>query len=126
MGYALPITVVMTDMECGKCGIQFSVPETWRAEKQKTGAGWYCPNGHNRVYRESDEEKARKALAEERERHKSTLARLNEAQEAERKAQAEMKRIKRRASAGVCPCCNRTFQQLAKHMKTKHPDHGVD
>jgi hypothetical protein len=25
---------------------------------------------------------------------------------------------------GVCPCCNRTFQQLARHMKAKHPGYG--
>ena len=125
MGYALPITVQMADMQCGECGIQFAVPETWRAEKQRTGAGWFCPNGHSRVYRESDEEKAKKALAEERQRHANTLARLNEAQTVERNLQAEMKRMKNRAAAGVCPCCKRTFQQLARHMKSKHPDHGA-
>ncbi len=125
MGYALPVTVQMTDMQCGECGIQFAVPESWRAEKQRNGKGWYCPNGHARAYRESDAETAKKALAEERQRHASTLARLNEATAAESKAQAEMKRLKKRASAGVCPCCNRTFQSLARHMKTKHPDHGA-
>lgn len=30
-------------------------------------------------------------------------------------------RLRKRASAGVCPCCNRTFSQLARHMQTKHP-----
>jgi len=125
MGYALPVTVQMTEMACGECGIQFTVPEDWRAEKQRTGNGWYCPNGHSRVYRESDEERMRKALAEERQRHASTLARLNEAEASERKAQAEIKRIKKRTAAGMCPCCNRMFQQLARHMKTKHPNHGA-
>lgn len=24
--------------------------------------------------------------------------------------------------AGMCPCCRRTFKQLAEHMKSKHPD----
>lgn len=24
--------------------------------------------------------------------------------------------------AGVCPCCNRTFSQLSRHMQSKHPD----
>lgn len=124
MGYALPVTVQMTDMTCGKCGIQFAVPEEWRAEKQRTGEGWHCPNGHARVYRESDVEKAKKALEDERKRHANTLARLNEAEAAERKANAEIVRMNRRASAGVCPCCNRTFKQLARHMKTKHPNHS--
>lgn len=123
MGYALPVTVTMTDMECGECGIQFSVPETWRAEKQKTGKSWYCPNGHSRVYRESDADAAHRLLAAEKQRHANTLARLNEAEAAEQRATKELKRVKKRVLAGVCPCCNRTFQQLARHMKTKHPNH---
>lgn len=31
-------------------------------------------------------------------------------------------RIKNRVKHGVCPCCQRTFRQLAAHMKSKHPD----
>jgi hypothetical protein len=30
--------------------------------------------------------------------------------------------IKNRVGRGVCPCCNRTFQNLMGHMKTKHPE----
>lgn len=33
-------------------------------------------------------------------------------------------RTKKRGGHGVCPCCNRTFQQLARHMKSKHPDYA--
>ena len=32
-------------------------------------------------------------------------------------------RQKKRAAAGVCPCCNRTFKQLARHMERKHPNY---
>jgi Asp-tRNA(Asn)/Glu-tRNA(Gln) amidotransferase A subunit family amidase len=32
-------------------------------------------------------------------------------------------RIRDRVGAGVCPCCNRTFKQLARHMQAKHPDY---
>lgn len=112
----------MTEMTCSKCGIVFTVPETWRAEKQATGDGWYCPNGHCRVYADSDAEKYRKLLEQEKQRHQKTLSRLNEAEAAEQKVSKELSRVKKRVSAGVCPCCNRTFQQLARHMKTKHPE----
>lgn len=118
MGYAQPVTVKMTDIECGGCGIVFAVPEKWRAEKQRTGDGFYCPNGCNRIYKESDVEKANKALKAERARHATTLARLNEAKSA-------LTKSKKRASAGVCPCCDRTFQQLARHMKCKHPEYAA-
>jgi hypothetical protein len=69
MGYALPVTVQMTDMECGSCGITFAVPEEWRAEKQKTGKGWYCPNGCQRVYKESDVDRLKRQLHQPRAPH---------------------------------------------------------
>jgi Fe-S oxidoreductase len=31
-------------------------------------------------------------------------------------------RIKTRVANGVCPHCNRTFQNLARHMASQHPD----
>lgn len=32
-------------------------------------------------------------------------------------------RIKNRIGNGVCPCCKRTFTNLARHMKGQHPDY---
>ena len=125
MGYALQVTVEMTDMDCGECGIQFSVPETWRAEKKRNGGVWFCPNGHSRIYAESDAQKYKKSLAAEKERHLNTLARLNESKEAKKKVSRKLNRVEKRVNAGVCPCCNRTFKQLAAHMKNKHPDHKI-
>jgi hypothetical protein len=46
---------------------------------------------------------------------------------AERRRRAEKAaktKIKNRVAKGVCPCCNRTFQNLADHMKSKHPDYA--
>ena len=36
----------------------------------------------------------------------------------------QLTRAKRRISKGVCPCCNRTFQNLANHISEKHPDYS--
>lgn len=30
--------------------------------------------------------------------------------------------IKKRVQGGACPCCNRHFVQLERHMATKHPE----
>jgi chemotaxis response regulator CheB len=35
---------------------------------------------------------------------------------------AQLTKTKKRVANGVCPCCNRTFKQLARHMKAKHPE----
>ena len=37
-------------------------------------------------------------------------------------AAKEAKRLNRRAKAGVCSKCHRTFKQLSRHMKSKHED----
>jgi len=47
--------------------------------------------------------------------------------EAQRRAEKAAKtRIKNRIGNGVCPCCNRTFKDLASHMKCKHPEYASD
>jgi uncharacterized small protein (DUF1192 family) len=33
-------------------------------------------------------------------------------------------RTKKRVAAGVCPCCNRTFENLARHMAGEHPGYA--
>jgi hypothetical protein len=37
-------------------------------------------------------------------------------------AKGNVTKLRKRAAAGVCPCCNRTFLALQKHMAHKHPD----
>lgn len=57
---------------------------------------------------------------------KQQLARAEEEMQAERLraelAEKKATRVMKRAQRGVCPCCNRTFQNLAQHMKSKHAD----
>jgi hypothetical protein len=31
-------------------------------------------------------------------------------------------RIRNRVANGVCPCCNRTFADLHRHMASQHPE----
>lgn len=111
-----------TVMCCGECGIEFHVPDHFYAERKKTGHGWYCPNGHSRAFKESDADKFRR----ERDRAVQEQARLAE-ENAEKdrqlaKKEGEIKRFKKRASAGTCPCCSRTFSNMTRHMQTKHPE----
>lgn len=111
-----------TGMCYGECGIEFSVPDHFYKERKENGKGWHCPNGHLRVFRESDLDKMR------RERDNAIQQKARAEQEASanlrayERAQKETKRLKKRAAVGVCPCCSRTVGQLARHMKTKHPD----
>lgn len=123
----------MTDLierKCPICGVQYALDKDFYDYRRlNKSEGWYCPNGHYLVIKESDAEKYRR----EAERLKQQIAQwqdeaqhnLEVAQYHERAAAAykgHLTRHKKRAKAGTCPCCKRTFQNLARHMATQHPD----
>lgn len=119
MGALLKIEADSEWIECANCGVFFgSNILRKRREDHKT---FFCPNGHNNYFPHDNEaEKLRKQLAEK----DTQLAwersqRETETQRA-RDAEKKLKRIKTRVKAGVCPECNRTFAQLARHMACKH------
>jgi hypothetical protein len=109
---------------CCNCGITFGIPEDHNRVLVDTKRVFYCPNGHGQSYTGATEaEKLKKEL--EREKQRREMAEREAAMEAKRakKSEAELGRVKTRVHNGVCPCCNRTFQNLARHMATKHPEH---
>lgn len=113
---------------CPSCGLVYGVPKDWFAAKSRQhdrgdkDVQWFCPNGHATVFSREAESVV---LRREVERYKQQMARLEQeaadAIAAEGRAKAEIRRQARRAVAGVCPCCNRTFRQLATHMRHMHP-----
>lgn len=108
-------------MCCGECGIEFQVPNHFYRERLETGRGWYCPNGHSRVFKESKVDKLQRELNNA----KQQIARAeDEAREAREESAAQVKlrkRLEKRVHNGVCPCCSRSFANLKRHMATKHP-----
>jgi hypothetical protein len=120
-------TGVLVVEECCVCGMTFAMPEDFQRQKRKKTAStltFYCPAGHSQHYTgESAEQR------EKRWRHEAEArARAIEDQfKAERKSHSATKgqltKVKRRAAAGVCPCCTRTFQNVQRHMETQHPDY---
>lgn len=109
---------------CCNCGIPFFMP-TYLQKRliQNKGEAFYCPNGHGQHY--SGLTEAQK-LKLEMERLKSEQAKKEEelqnqwldALSEKNKLEKQLKRVHR----GVCPCCNRTFVDLQRHMKSKHPE----
>jgi len=116
----------LKEIQCGTCGIWHAIPRVMFNSCYEEGGYWTCPNGHSRGYSEGslkkqlEKEKKRRQWAE-----KSEAARREELGRVNKKLSAQKgvnTRLKNRAKAGVCPCCNRTFKQLAAHMKNKHPE----
>lgn len=115
------------------CGTPFALPAELLNAAHKAAHTIYCPHGHTVTWKDSEADKLRR----ERDRLKQDTARLEEekrhAEEAAslarvraEKAEAANKRLKKRTSAGTCPCCSRTFANMAEHMKHQHPEFVAD
>lgn len=101
------------------CGIAFGIPrDLYDRLRADTGTVFYCPNGHGQSYTgKSDAQKLRDAEA--RETHLKDQLEAAEAEAESRRGQILRDRV--RFAAGVCPCCNRSFPQIRRHIATKHP-----
>lgn len=124
--------VTLTEHVCGECGCVFGMEEGYYQARRRDHRTWYCPNGHPRAFKgESEEEKLRR----ERNQLKQQIAYKDDRIREEReRAEHERRRaigykghatkLAKRAKAGVCPCCKRSFVNVARHMASKHPNFG--
>ena len=109
---------------CGHCSFEFGVSTyTWkRWERENTE--FYCPSCRGPMRHGSQSEADRLRAQARKLEHERDMARRSAAA-AKRRASAQkgqVTRLKKRAANGVCPCCNRTFQNLHRHMTSQHPD----
>ena len=115
--------VQMVSEVCCNCSMLFAIPLDYQTRRRDDHATFYCPSGHPQYYQRPTEatrlkrELERKAQMLEAEQARAlTLAR-------DLKATATAhKRMRTRIQNGICPCCNRTFQNLLAHMRTEHAD----
>lgn len=113
--------LVLEVTDCCSCGVEFAMPARLLRERRENGGGFYCPNGHRLVYKTPTTERLKKKLesAEARARHEA------DQREAAERSNAALRgantKLRNRAAAGVCPCCHRSFQNVARHMSGQHP-----
>ena len=117
-------TVTLQEVECCACGVTFAFPQRLHKECMSTGKAFFCPNGHSQVYQESEETRLRKQLKEEQERYRQVELQLTSTKDQLLATKRELQQHKKRVANGVCPCCHRSFTQLQRHMKTRHPEYA--
>lgn len=123
------------EQDCINCGVRFGVPAGFTQHRRNDKRNFYCPNGHSMAYTQNEADR----LRIERDRLKQQIAQKDDEilaaqrgedwqrrlrESAERKAAAargQVTKLKKRAAAGVCPCCHRQFTDLQRHMAGKHP-----
>lgn len=109
------------------CGIRHAIPQELSNEADRNkDTSVYCPVGHSWVsgsHEKRESEKLRGELEAERNRLRATRDLLTHEERSHAATRGHLTRTKKRVAHGVCPCCNRTFQQLGRHMKAKHPEY---
>lgn len=124
-GSTINAGVTLVTEECYACGVLFAFPMTLREKLMEDHArNFYCPNGHQQHYLgKTDAEKQR----ERAERLQRQLANRDEdlrsAHASNRAMRGQVTKLKKRVANGVCPCCNRSFANLQRHMSGQHPDY---
>lgn len=121
------VTIVesLVTIACYKCQIRFAVMEGFYKHRRDDHGEFYCPVGHPQAFT------GKNATERERDSLRLQIQSANQATEraqtardmAERRraaAKGQLTKTRNRIAAGVCPCCNRTFQNLADHMRTQH------
>lgn len=120
------------------CHVKFAMPDEWYDFfKKNTQRNFFCPAGHQQHFTgKSTEEQLKDKLAEAerkltqekcivvnlRSSLNATYEERNRQARLKREAQKKLKKVCTRVHNGVCPCCNRTFANLARHMASKHPE----
>ncbi len=119
-------------IHCWKCKVSYFLPvHLFKSAKESENIWFHCPYGHIAHYPagETDEDKlrrerdiARQQVARAEEDAKTAWKTANEQAGIAKRALADKARLKKRAAAGTCPCCQRTFSNMATHLRHKHPE----
>lgn len=113
--------VTLTDMVCKSCGGVYAISEEYRAQAKEDGKHrWrcpYCKTSETWGYSESENQQLQRELDEKRRALTAAQCRIVEKNLLIERQERKLIRVQR----GVCPCCRRSFQNLRRHMATKHP-----
>lgn len=122
----MTIIATLKEIECCSCHTLFAMTQELYEQKlrqrhDQDKRAFYCPQGHAQWFTgETEAQRLQRQIQWEKERadrnHQSYIS-------AERSARAQrglVTRMRNRVHNGVCPDCKRTFQNLRRHMATKH------
>lgn len=115
---AIQVQVQLANHVCSQCGIPYAAPDYFWRQRKRDGTGFFCPNGHERVFtvteamrlqKQLDAEKQKveaykRQMEFERNQHIATKGKLT-------KANKKIARVEN----GVCPECRRSFKPETAH-----------
>ena len=115
---------------CPTCKAGHAFPMSlYYSAKANSKISIVCPHGHEWHYKSQRQIDEEAEVRRERDRLKQMLAQkddeIGQAVRQVRAARGQVTRLRNRAKAGMCPCCNRHFVNLERHMASKHSEETV-
>lgn len=122
-------SLILTEETCCNCFTHFAMDSDLRQRRLDEGGTFYCPNGHAQHYTETIVARLKKqndSLTKQRDYAEGRAERAVEQAETAKRQKAAIKgqltKTRNRIANGVCPCCNRSFTNVSRHMESQHPD----
>ena len=113
------------------CGMAHAVPTELREYqlRQHENGGKvpdiFCPLGHAHVPAGKSQVEIEREM---RQRAEMRLTATRDQLESEKRShvatKGQLTKARKRIGKGVCPCCNRHFTNVERHMATQHPDYS--
>ncbi len=131
--YGRSLCAPIQGMVDGYCDAIIIMPSTVMDRYRQSHEWFYCYLGHTQHFpQESPQEKlvrqrneAERKAANATKREEWAKNDLKHEKNRSRALKGVVTRTKNRVKNGLCPCCNRTFTNLAKHMPGQHPEYGA-
>ena len=120
---SLNLDIDFSQESCKACGAVFWIEARKMRYARNNNGSYWCPGcGTRWTFLETEADRLRRKLKDAEESRDWYKGRMENEQKRHSATKGQVTKLRKRASAGVCPCCNRSFQNLRRHMKTKHPD----
>ena len=121
MSLPLVVTVTARPISCFKCGITWWVDVVWENNRREDKANFWCPNGHSQAFVKSTVEQLKEQLAAKEVLLAAARTERDRVIRSRDAIKGQLTKVRKRVGNGVCPCCNRSFTNLQRHMHTQHP-----
>lgn len=132
MSATLSYTSTLIVQDCCNCGMTFAVPADFDERRRDDHGRFYCPAGHGQSYTgpsAAEKERKRAARLEQQLASREEDLRVERASHGRTKGRltatkGQLTKTRKRVGNGVCPCCNRSFANLGRHMSGQHPEYA--
>jgi hypothetical protein len=119
MTYYTTTQLDLTVEDCCNCGIRFAMSSDLnRRLRDKPGSTFWCPAGHAQHYTGKS---VRQKLEDAEAREVALRDQLHAAEADAEATRVRLLRDRHRFANGVCPCCNRSFENVRRAYDDEAP-----